>query len=100
MLRVHCGEALAQSVEEVLIEQGKSYSHSYLTGRTSLFFRAYNWPGQLPPITAVYRQSAHPLSCLDGKKELGRGEGGGGINSIVTYFLPAWGVPSILNNYT
>ena len=37
VLRVHCGEALAQSVEEVLIEQGKSYSHSYLTGRTSFF---------------------------------------------------------------
>ena len=35
VLRVHCCEALAQSVEEVLAEQGESYSHSHVSGRTS-----------------------------------------------------------------
>ena len=63
VLRVHCGEALAQSVEEVLIKQGKSYSHSYLTGRTSLFFPGLQLAG---PTSTNYHTSQSPPTLMLG----------------------------------
>ena len=89
-LRVHCGEALAQSVQEVLTEQGKSYSHSCLTGRTSLFFRAYNWPGQLPPITIVYTITIYPPTFMLGWQERGGGGQKNGSDQFSTREAPTF----------
>ena len=82
VLRVHCGEALAQSVEEVLIEQGKSYSHSYLT---AFFFLGLQLAGSTSTnYHNLNRHNTRLLSCKDGKKEVG----GGGRKTVVTDFLP------------
>ena len=75
VLRVHCGEALAQSVEEILIEQGKSYS--------PLVLDQFVYPGlQLAgPTSTNYRSlpSKHPPTFMLGWQKRAREGGGGGI---------------------